>query len=270
MKIACIQINGGLTPAENLQRTVRRIDEACAENDPDLIILPEFFNTIYFSQYRNYRDYLHLAEPVDGPSLTSIRERAARHRVNIIAPIYEIDGPGRYYDTAFVVDRQGDILGRYRKVHPAATNSLEKLYFSPGSSFPVWDVAGWRLGIAICYDTFFPESVRSLAVQGAELLIFPFAGGMMHNWFELHAVRAFENLAYVAVCDKVGPEGDWNFGGKSVIIDPLGRILCRASDSEEETIFAELDREQVFDARRRFPMYRDRQPWAYGALTEYE
>jgi N-carbamoylputrescine amidase len=260
-------MNGNQEPPENVRRACALIDQICEDARPDLIVLPEFFNTMYFSQYRDYKNYLHLAEAEDGPSLGQIRERAAHHGVNVIAPIYEIDGPGRYFDTAFLVDRGGQIRGRYRKVHPAATNSLEKLYFGPGAGFPVWDVEGWRLGIAICYDTFFPEAVRALAVQGAELLVFPFAGGMLDNWYELHTVRAFENLAYVAVCDKVGPEGDWTFGGKSVIIDPLGKILCTASATEEETIVADLDREAVFDARRRFPMYRDRQPWAYGALT---
>jgi predicted amidohydrolase len=268
MKVACIQLNGSREPAENVARACAMIDEVCAKQSPDLIVLPEFFNTIYFSQYREYKKYMHLAEPADGPSLTVVRERAARHGVNIVAPIYEIDAPGYYFDTAFVIDRRGEILGRYRKVHPAATNSLEKLYFRYGSDFPVWEIDGWRIGIVICYDTFFPEAVRALAVQGAELLIFPFAGGMLSNWYELHCIRAFENLAFVAVCDKVGPEDRWTFGGKSVIIDPLGEILCTAGDSEEETIVADLDREQVFDARRRFPIYRDRQPWAYGALTE--
>lgn len=268
MNVACIQMNGRLTPEENVSRALKSIDEICTEDKPDLVVLPEFFNTIYFSQYRDYRQYLHLAEADDGPSLTRIRECAAKQSINVVAPIYEIDGPGRYFDTAFLIDRRGEIVGRYRKMHPAATNSLEKLYFGPGSGFPVWDLEGWRIGIAICYDTFFPESVRCLAVQGAELLIFPFAGGLLHNWFELHAVRAFENLAYVAVCDKVGLEGEWTFGGKSVIIDPLGRILCKASDTDEETIITRLDREQVYEARRRFPMYRDRQPWAYTALTQ--
>lgn len=267
MNVACIQMNGDREPAANVQRACELIDTACAKQDLDLIILPEFFNTLYFSQYREYKKYMHLAESVDGPSLSRIREQAAHHGVNIVAPIYEEDGPGRYFDTAFLIDRQGQILGRYRKVHPAATNSLEKLYFRYGSDFPVWDLEGWKVGIAICYDTFFPESVRALAAQGAELLIFPFAGGMFSLWYELHQVRAFENLAYVAVCDKVGPEGEWTFGGKSLIIDPLGAILVGASEDQEEIIVSELDREQVYDARRRFPMYRDRQPWAYTALT---
>jgi len=267
VNIACIQLNSNDEPAANVHKACARIDRVCAEQQLDLIVLPEFFNTIYFSQYHD-RQYLHLAEPVDGPSLRAVRERAALHGVHIIAPIYELDEPGRYFDTAFWIDRAGEIRGRYRKVHPAATNSLEKFYFRHGSDFPVWRVDDWSVGVVICYDTFFPEAARMAAVQGAELLVFPFAGGNIPLWYELHRIRAFENLAYVAVCDKVGREGDWTFGGKSVIIDPLGEILCRASAEEEETIVGEIDRQQVFEARRRFPMYRDRQPWAYGALTD--
>lgn len=267
MRVACIQMNGADEAALNVAKACRLVDEVCAIHRPDLIVLPEFFNTLYFSQYHDNR-YLALAEPVDGPSLTAMRARAVQHQVNLIAPIFEQDGPGRTFDTAFVIGRQGEIIGRYRKVHPAATNSLEKIYFRYGAEFPVWEIDGWRVGAIICYDTFFPEAARMLAVQGAELLVFPFAGGNIPLWFELHQIRAFENLAYVAVCDKVGQEGDWNFGGKSVLIDPLGTILAKASASDEETIVADLDRQQVFAARARFPMYRDRQPWAYGALTD--
>jgi predicted amidohydrolase len=213
---------------------------------------------------------LNWAEPADGATLTALRRQAARHHVNIVAPIFEIDRPGRYFDTAFLIGRTGETIGSYRKVHPAATNSLEKFYFRGGVDFPVWDLDGWRLGIAICYDTFFPESARSLAVQGAELLIFPFAGGYLPLWFELHRVRAFENLAYVVVCDKVGQESGWTFGGKSVIIDPLGQIVCAAGDQVEETIVADLDHAAVVAARQQYPMYRDRQPWAYGRLTNLD
>ena len=267
MIVACVQMNGDAEPAVNVERALGFIEQACDEHRADLVVLPEFFNTFYFSQYHDRR-YLDLAEQEDGPSLRVIRAVARDRRVNVVAPIYELDGPGRYFDTAFLIDRQGEIVGRYRKVHPAATNSLEKFYFRPGAEFPVWDLEGWRVGIAICYDTFFPESARTLAVHGAELLVFPFAGGQIGLWRELHRVRAFENLAYVAVSDKVGREREWTFGGKSLIVDPLGTILAEADDRDEGVIAAQLDREEVFAARRRFPMYRDRQPWAYEALTE--
>lgn len=267
MIVACVQMNGNAEPAINVARACQFITAAHAEHGADLVVLPEFFNTPYFPQYRDLT-HLSLAEPEDGPSLTTIRDIAARLGVNIVAPIFERDGPGRTFDTAFLVDRRGELVGRYRKVHPAATESLEKLYFRAGLEFPVWEIEGWKVGIAICYDAMFPESARALAVAGAELLVFPFAGGRLDLWRELHRVRAFENLCYVAVSDKVGLEGDWMFGGRSMIVDPLGVVLAEAGAEEEEIVVAEIDRRQVFAARDRFPMYRDRQPWAYTALTE--
>lgn len=269
MRVACLQLNSNDEPPANVERACLAIDRVCVEQQPDLVVLPEFFNTFYFCQYRDCR-YLELAESADGPSLSAVRQRAARHRVNIVAPIYEIDGPGRYFDSAFLIARDGEIVGRYRKVHPAATSSVEKIYFRYGTRFPVWQLEGWRIGALICYDTFFPEAARALAVQGVELIICPFAGGNLPLWNELHQIRAFENLAYVVVCDKVGREGDWNFGGKSMVVDPLGQIIVRAGEEREETIVADLERDKVYAARNTFPMYRDRQPWAYTALCELD
>ena len=267
MKIACIQLNANDEPARNVGKALEFIDRACDQHRPNLIVLPEFFNTFYFSQDRDYK-HLDLAEPEDGPSLSAIREVAQRFKVNIIAPIYELASPGHYYDTAFLIGREGQTIGRYRKVHPAAITSLEKIYFRYGSEFPVFDLEGWKLGMGICYDQFFPESARTLAMNGAELLVFPFAGGTFSMWTELHRIRAWENLAFLAVADKVGLEGTWTFGGKSLIIDPLGNILAKASDDQEEIIVAEIDQKAVLEARKKFPMYRDRQPWAYKELTK--
>lgn len=266
MKIACIQLNSNDAPHHNVARTIRFIEQACSAQHPDLIVLPEFFNTFYFPQDRDHA-HLDLAEPEHGPSLSAIREAARAQRVNIVAPIYELASAGHYFDTAFLIDRNGQTVGRYRKVHPAAITSLEKIYFRYGSDFPVFDLEGWKVGIGICYDQFFPETARALAVNGAELLVFPFAGGTFPMWTELHRIRAWENLAFLAVCDKVGREGEWTFGGKSLIVDPLGEVLALASEDQEEIISAELDRAAVFEARKKYPMYRDRQPWTYTGLT---
>lgn len=266
MRIACLQLNGDRPVDQNVQRALEAIHQLCQHDRPDLLVLPEFFNTFYFPQDRNL-EHLNLAEPEDGPSLSALRQVAQQYSINLVAPIFELAAPGLYFDTAFLIGRQGQILGRYRKVHPAAITSLEKIYFRYGSDFPVFDLEGWKVGMGICYDQFFPETARSLAINGAELLVFPFAGGTFSMWTELHRIRAWENLCYLAVCDKVGPEGSWVFGGKSLIVDPLGTVLALASETTEETISATIDRQKVFEARQKFPMYRDRQPWAYQALT---
>ncbi|MFN8525062.1 MAG: carbon-nitrogen hydrolase family protein [Chloroflexota bacterium] len=253
----------------NVARACAEIDRLCTAEDgpPDLIVLPELFNTEYFPQHRDW-SYVRYAEPVDGPTMTAIRERAVRHRTSIVAPIYELASPGHLYDSAIAVGPEGEILATYRKAHPAAMESVEKLYFRPGSKFPVFTLPnGWRVGMIICYDTYFPESARSVALHGAELLVIPFAGGTAHRWYDLMAVRAFENLLFLAACNKVGVEDRQPFGGRSCVFDPFGEMLVTASGDREESISTTLDRSQIWQARTRYSMYRDRRPDLYRALV---
>ena len=269
MRLALIQMHSELGNREaNVEHACAAIDTAChVEGEtPDLLVLPELFNTGYFPQYHDWA-WMDAAETADGPSMTAIRERATRHGVTIVAPIFERAAPGHYFDSAIVVGPTGETLATYRKTHPAAMESLEKIYFRPGSRFPVFELAnGWRVGLIICYDTYFPEAARSAALHGAELLVIPFAGGTMHHWYDLLSIRAFENLLFVAACNKVGTEGAQPFGGRSCVYGPLGEQLVTASAERPETIFASLDRQAVLDARRRYTMYRDRRPDLYAAV----
>ena len=139
-------------------------------------MLPEFFNTVYFPQYSNVGSYWSFAEPEDGKTVRTIADAASTLGVTVVAPIYEEAHAGLHFDTAFVINPSGEIVSRTRKTHaPLVEGGYEKLYYTPGSRFPVFDVSGWRCGISICYDWRFPEVARSLAVQGAELIIMPFA-----------------------------------------------------------------------------------------------
>jgi N-carbamoylputrescine amidase len=237
-----------------------------AEEKPDLIVLPEFFNHEYVFQYRDY-SYIDCAEPESGHTMTAIREKAREHRMTICATIFEEQGPGLYFDTAFFVGPDGTTLGKYRKTHPAAVQSLEKIYFRGGTQFPNVTVKGLRVGVIICYDHCFPETARCATVNGAEVLLGPFAAPRFSTWDQLMITRAWENGVYLAPCNKVGLEGDWVFGGRSLIVDPFGEIVAQASDESDDTIVAELSREQVYAARRRWPMLRDRRPEVYGPLT---
>jgi predicted amidohydrolase len=270
LRVALVQMRSDLAdrPA-TLARACAAIDAACREAAaaPDLVVLPELFNTGYFPQYRDW-SYLEAAEPADGPTLAALRERARRWRVAIVAPIFEVAAPGHYYDSAFLLGPDGETLCVYRKTHPAAMESLEKIYFRPGSRFPVVGLPnGWKVGLIICYDAYFPEAARSVALHGADLLVIPFAGGTMHHWYDLLSVRAFENLLYLAACNKVGVEGEQPFGGRSCVYGPLGEQLATASPDREETVAVTLDARAVWSARRRYTMYRDRRPDLYGALV---
>lgn len=250
---------------ENVAKACEYIDEVAGEA-PDLIVLPEFFNHEYVFQYRDYA-HIDCAEPESGHTITAMREKAREHRTAICATIFEEQGPGVYFDTAFFIAPDGEIIGKYRKTHPAAVQSLEKIYFRGGSRFPVVNVKGFKVGAVICYDHCFSETARCCAVNGAELIVGPFAAPSFPTWDHLMITRAWENGVYLAPCNKVGLEGEWVFGGRSHIVDPFGEILATASDERDDIIVAELSRDQVYAARRRWPMLRDRRPEVYGPLT---
>jgi predicted amidohydrolase len=266
MRLALVQMNSRTASRdENVARACAFVDEAAREN-PDIVVLPEFFNTEYFPQYRDYR-FMDYAEAEDGYTQTRMKEKARQHGIHIVSTIFEMARPGLYYDTAMLIGPQGEITGKYRKVHPAALLSLEKIYFRGGSSFPVFRVGEWTIGFSICYDNLFPESCRCLTLQGAELIIAPYATPVADPWENFLTTRALENGVFLAACNHVGKEGDWMMSGKSMVIDPLGKILAKASPTEEEIITAEFEREAVIQARQRFPLARDRRPDAYGAIV---
>jgi N-carbamoylputrescine amidase len=266
MRIAAVQMTSGADVAANTARACREIATAATAQRADLVVLPEFFNTLYFAQYQDKAQFA-LAEPEDGPTLTAVRETARRHQVAVIATLYETAAPGLYFDTAFHIDPAGEIVFRYRKVHPAAVLSLEKLYFRYGARFDTYGFGEWRVGIGICYDMAFPETARSLAVNGAELLVAPYATSRTAMFQEVLRTRAFENGCFLVAANKVGREGGWTFGGQSLIADPTGAVLASADAQGETIIVAEISREAVLRARIDFPTRRDRRPELYGAIT---
>lgn len=253
----------------NVEKACGYIEKAM-EGKPDIILLPEFFNIEYFlcNKDPKYFDY---AEKDDGRTITKVSEKARKHKVHIVATIYEYVGPGVYFDTAMVINPSGEIIGKFRKVHPAAVRSLEKIYFKRGSRFPVFDILGWKVGITICYDNLFPETVRCVSVNGAELVLAPFATAPIPFWDAILITRAVENGIYYAACNKVGREmpGDWVNFGRSAIVSPMGEILSQAGEEKDEIISAELNKAVVAGFRNVFPVYRDRRPEAYTDLCRF-
>lgn len=232
---------------KNVKRGLAFIDQA-ADQGADVVMLPEFFNTEYFAQYWDSNGS-RLAEPETGYTIESLREKAREREIFIAAAIYEFVGPGLYFDTLFLVNPGGDIVGKYRKTHPAAMRSVETLFYRAGTQFPVWDIGGFKVGGIICYDHFFPEAARCAAIAGAEVLLGPFATMGIPVWEELMRVRAFENGLYMAPCNKVGLEGSWIFSGKSMVVGPRGEVLYCASGTRQDVFVVELQREQVVSAR---------------------
>ncbi len=273
MKLALIQMESRMGEIEtNVSAACTYIDQAAADG-ADCIVLPEFFSTGYFPVYRDY-DYYDLASDENGPAISSIKAKARGHRVHIVATYYEKDGSDLYYNTSMLIGPDGGIVGKYRKVQIPAFRGIEKLFFRPGSKFPVFPMNGWRVGIMLCYDTFFPESARCLALGGAELILVPFGASDTEKsvWREMMITRAFENGAFLAACNSVGEvpmtDGDtFVMGGRSVIVDPLGQVVSEAGRTDSEIAYGDIDRAQVEAARKRYFMFRDRRPDAYGIIS---
>lgn len=265
MRVACVQMRSTEDVPRNVARACDYIARAAADG-ARLVVLPEFFNTIFFAQYQD-ASYHALAETDSGYTLGAVREAAARHGIAVIATIYEKAGPGLYFDTAMHVEPDGSIAFKYRKTHPAAVRSLEKLYFRYGTRFDTYAKDGWRIGIGICYDMGFPETARCLMANGAELLIAPYATPRVHMFQEVLRTRAFENGCYLLAANKVGREGDWDMGGGSLIVSPDGTVLASADTREDALLVADIDHAEVERARIAYPAHRDRRPDLYGALT---
>ena len=265
MRIAVVQMNSGDDVAANV-RKARGYIERASQSGAELVVLPEFFNTVFFAQHRD-GDWHRLAETDSGPTLTSIRESAVKHKISVLATIYEEVELGLYYDTAIHVDANGELIHKYRKVHPAAVKSLEKIYFRNGTRFESYDYNGWKVGVGICYDMGFPETARCLAVNGAEIIIAPYATTRANMFQEVLRTRAFENGCFLAAANKVGREHDWDFSGGSLICDPAGVLLASADRQNEALLLADLKRDLVREARISYPSRRDRRPDLYGPIT---
>ena len=265
-KLAIVQMNSTDDLKDNLAKAEAFVTEAATKHGAGLVVVPEFFNIPYVFQYRDYA-HIDRAEPEDGPSITLMRKLARQHGIALVATIFEEEAAGLCYDTAYFIEADGEIVGKYRKAHPAAVQSLEKIYFRYGSHFPVFRLRGLNVGAIICYDTLFPESARCVALNGAELIVVPFAAPHLPAWRSIMVTRAFENGAWFAPANKVGPEGDWVFGGQSMIVDPTGEVAAEFDAHEEGVRSALVSRKAVYDARRIKPMFRDRRPDLYTPIS---
>lgn len=267
LKVALAQYASTVGDKEaNVTKACHLIDQAAAQG-ADLVLLPEYFNTEYFPQHRDYR-YLDYAEKEDGASLSAVREKARQHQLFIAANFYEDAGGGHLYGTTALIDREGAIVGRYRKTHPAAILGLEKIYIRYGSQFPAFPVDGWRVGIVASDDNFYPEATRCAALAGADVILVPNAVVRGILWEEVFQTRAWENSTYICVANKVGIEEKFDFLGKSLTVDPFGSLLFMADDTSEGVYICDLDIEKVYAARKRFHLYRDRRPDLYKRLVQ--
>jgi N-carbamoylputrescine amidase len=274
-RIALLQSRSWSSKDEALARHEDLIREA-SEAGARIVVTQELFATPYFCA-RQDPAFFDLAEEIPGPLTERLGALAGESGVVLVASLFEKRAPGVFHNTAVVFDADGSLLGRYRKAHiPQDPGFEEKFYFTPGDSgWPVWETAFGKIGVLVCWDQWFPEAARLLALGGAELLVYPTAIGWLagekealgaaqhHAWETVQCGHAVANGCFLAAVNRTGVEGETEFWGQSFVADPYGRIVAKASADKEEILAVDLDFGQIESFRRIWPFFRDRRTDAY-------
>lgn len=260
----------------NIDKHVELIKEA-ATKGAQVCCLQELFYGPYFAAEQDTRWYT-LAEPIpDGPTIKLMQQLARQHGMVLVVPIYEQEMPGILYNTAAVIDDEGNYLGKYRKHHipHLYPGFWEKFYFKPGNGgYPVFNTRFGKIGVYICYDRHFPEGARELGLNGAEIVFNPsatVAGLSEYLWKIEQPAHAVANQYFVGAINRVGTESPWNIGefyGSSYFCDPRGQFIAQGSRDQTEVIIADLDLDQIQEVRNVWQFYRDRRPETYTRTTE--
>jgi len=250
--------------------------EEAARKKVKILCLQELFYGPYFCAEQETRWY-HLTERVpEGPTIQLIQKLAKKHRMVIVAPIYEEEQAGVYYNTAAVIDADGTYLGKYRKTHipHCKPGFWEKFYFRPGNlGYPVFETTYAKVGVYICYDRHFPEGARALGLAGAEIVFNPsatVAGLSEYLWKLEQPAHAVANGYFVGAINRVGLEAPWNIGefyGQSYFCDPRGKILAEGPRDKDAVVVADLNLDLIEEVRSVWQFFRDRRPDAYGTLV---
>ena len=284
MSIGLIQHRCTLDKESNtlsLEMGVRK----AASQGAQIISTQELFRSQYFCQVEDYQHFT-LAEAIPGPGTERLCAIAQELTIVLIASIFEKRAPGLYHNTAVIIDADGTLLGKYRKMHiPDDPLFYEKFYFTPGDlGFLAWDTRYARIGVGICWDQWYPEAARIFALHGAQILFYPTAIGwhpeekahygkcQCSAWEVIQRGHAIANGCYVAVTNRVGHEtysgcNGIEFWGQSFVCSPFGEILQKGSTSEEEVIVAQVDLNLLNIQRQHWPFLRDRRIESYGEIS---
>lgn len=286
LKVGLIQQACSANGYDNRQRLAEHIG-AAAKEGAQLVVLQELHNTPYFCQVENV-DNFDLAEPIPGPSTEFFGELARQHGIVLVISLFERRAPGLYHNTAVVLEKDGTIAGKYRKMHiPDDPAYYEKFYFTPGDMgfHPITTSVG-KLGVQVCWDQWYPEGARLMVLQGADLLIYPTAIGYESSdtpgeqtrqreaWTTVQRGHAVANGLPVITVNRVGHEADPSgqtkgitFWGSSFVAGPQGELLAQASMQDEEVVVVTLDLHRSECVRRWWPFLRDRRIEAFADLT---
>ena len=286
MKIGIIQQHNVADIEDNKRRLADGIREV-AEQGAELVVLQELHNSLYFCQVEKV-DNFDLAEPIPGPSTDFFGEQAHKYGVVIVTSLFERRAAGLYHNTSVVIERDGTIAGKYRKMHiPDDPAYYEKFYFTPGDiGFEPINTSVGRLGVLVCWDQWYPEAARLMALRGADMLIYPTAIGFESSdsaedqerqreaWTTVQRGHAVANGLPVISVNRVGhepdPSGQTNgiqFWGSSFVAGPQGEFLWRASAVEEQRKVVDVDLKHSEQVRRWWPFLRDRRIENYGEIT---
>lgn len=278
LRIALVQMSCETEPRLNLDKALARIEEAAAHR-AKVVCLQELFRSLYFCQAEEVRNF-DLAEPVPGPTTEALGALAAARRIVVVGSVFERRAEGVYHNTAVVLDADGRLAGRYRKMHiPDDPHYYEKFYFTPGDlDFSAHRTAHATVGALVCWDQWFPEAARLVALAGAQIVFYPTAIGwergeveavrrrQLQAWETVQRGHAIANGMFVAVVNRVGPEDNLEFWGNSFVADPFGEVIARASSNAEEILYADCELGRIEETRRLWPFLRDRRIDAYGDL----
>ena len=290
LKVALIQQDFPGDRESGQARLAQNIADA-ARQGAKLVLLPELHGLPYFCQVESQKNFS-LAEPIPGPTTDTLAGLARQHQVVIVGSIFEKRAPGIYHNTAVVLDSDGSLAGMYRKMHiPDDPGYYEKFYFTPGDlGFEPIDTSVGRLGVLVCWDQWYPEAARLMALRGAELLLYPTAIGFEPNdpeaeqrrqrdaWITIQRAHAVANGLPVLSCNRTGTEPDPDgksagirFWGSSFVAGPQGEILASADETGTIVLVIDVDRGRSESVRQMWPFFRDRRIDAYkGLLKRYD
>lgn len=268
VKLAGIQISCSEEKERNVEKAAKYLQIA-AERGANLICFQELFGTHWFPREMNRNHFL-LAETANGPTVTRMQKLAMEYEVVLVCPFFERDGE-TYYNSAVVIDAGGGILGIYRKVHvPQIPLWEERFYFSSGNlGFPVFETRYGRVGVQICWDNFFPEGSRILALKGAQIIFSPTAAAFasQDKWRTVISSNAMTNGVFIFRVNRVGSEEKQDFYGKSFCVSPEGELVDKPSGMREGIALMDIDLKQIDRVRKEWPFFKDRRPENYREIS---
>ena len=278
-------MRSGPESEQNFSRAIEFIRDA-AKGGAKIICLPELFRSQYFCQTEDHKNFA-LAEEVPGRSTSVLGDVARELSVVIVASLFEKRSAGVYHNTAVIIDANGKLLGKYRKMHvPDDPLYHEKFYFTPGDlGFQAWKTGHGKIGVCVCWDQWYPEAARLTALRGAEIIFYPtaigwhpsekkeFGSAQYSAWETIQRSHAIANGCYVAAANRVGHEGPAGgdgieFWGQSFICGPDGEIITKGSLDREEIVMADIEWARVDEHRTHWPFLRDRRVDAYGEIKQ--